>query len=125
MHPAELRSRNLIDGRISISFDNYKAASTSSRISYNTADNETFSDEEKIRSHIIAVNIQLSDDSDNEAEELRKNLNSYFQEIYVSEGEWEMPYPQKPQKEVIAAGLEEELVMEYPQLAKLSQQVYS
>ncbi|THU60368.1 hypothetical protein C4D60_Mb07t11930 [Musa balbisiana] len=89
--PAELRSRNLIDGRISISFDNYKAASTSSRISYNAANNETFSDEEEIRSHIIAVNIQLSDDSDNEAEELRKNLNSYFQEIYASEGEGEMP----------------------------------
>ena len=35
-----------------------------------------------------------------------------------------MPYPQKPQKEIIAAGLED-LAMEYPQLAKLSQQVYS
>ena len=125
MQPTELRSRNLIDGRISISFDNYKAASTSSRINYNAADNEAFSDEEEIRSHIIAVNIQLSDDSDNEAEELRKDLNSYFQDTYISEGEGEMPYPQKPQKEVIAVGLEEELVMEYPQLAKLSQQVYS
>ncbi|THU58538.1 hypothetical protein C4D60_Mb03t15410 [Musa balbisiana] len=73
------------------------------------AESATIQLKTKHLSHIIAVNIQLSDDSDNEAEELRKNLNSYFQEIYVSEGEWEMPYPQKPQKEVIAAGLEEEL----------------
>ena len=124
MQPDELGSRNLIDGRISISFDNYKATSTSSRINYNTADNEAFSDEEEIRGHKIAVNIQLSYDSNNEAEELCRNLNSYFQDTYISEEEGELPYPQKPQKEVIAAGLED-LAMEYPQLAKLSQQVYS
>ncbi|CAD5196038.1 unnamed protein product, partial [Musa acuminata subsp. malaccensis] len=125
MQPAELRSRNLIDGRISICFDNYKAASTFSRIHYNTVDDETFSDEEEIRSHTIAVNIQLSSSSEDEAEELREGLNSYFQDTYISEKEVEMPYPRKPQRELIAAGLEEELVMEYPQLAKLSHQVYS
>uniref|UniRef100_A0A804HXP7 Uncharacterized protein n=2 Tax=Musa acuminata subsp. malaccensis TaxID=214687 RepID=A0A804HXP7_MUSAM len=124
MQPAELRSRNLIDGRISISFDNYKAASTSSRIRYNNADDETFSDEEEIRSHTIAVNIQL-DDSEDEAEELRENLNSYFRDTHITGKEVEMSYPQKHQKELIAAGLEEELIMEYPQLAKLSQHVYS
>ncbi|CAL9761128.1 unnamed protein product, partial [Musa acuminata subsp. burmannicoides] len=86
---------------------------------------ETFSDEEEIRSHVIAVNIQLSYESENEAEELQENLNCYFQNIYTSNEEVEMPYPQKPQKELIAAGLEEDLVMEYPQLAKLSHQVYS
>ncbi|CAD5171332.1 unnamed protein product, partial [Musa acuminata subsp. malaccensis] len=86
MQPSEVRSRNLIDGRISISFDNYKAASTSSRISYNTADDETFSDEEEIRSHTIAVKIQLSDDSEGETEELRDNLNYWFQDITLTKG---------------------------------------
>ncbi|CAD5191992.1 unnamed protein product, partial [Musa acuminata subsp. malaccensis] len=101
MQPSEVRSCNLIDGRISISFDNYKAASTSSRISYNTADDETFSDEEEIRSHTIVVKIQLSDDSEGETEELRDNLNYWFQDNYVSEGggERELPYPQKFKEE--------------------------
>ncbi|CAD5192553.1 unnamed protein product [Musa acuminata subsp. malaccensis] len=124
MQPAELRSRNLIDGRISISFENYKAASTSSRIQYNNADDETFSDEEEIRSHTIAVNVQL-EDSENEAEELQKNLNFYFRDIHSTEEDVKLPYPRKHQKELITAGLEEELIMEYPQLARLSQQVYS
>ena len=125
MQPSEARSRNLLDGRISISFDNYKAASTSSRINYNTADDETFSDEEEIRSHTIAVIIQTASSKDNEAEGLRKNLNFYFQDINASEDDGEMPYPQKFQEEIITAGLEENWEVEYPQLAKLSQQVYS
>ncbi|CAD5178852.1 unnamed protein product [Musa acuminata subsp. malaccensis] len=124
MQPAELRSRNLIDGRILISFENYKAASTSSRIQYNNADDETFSDEEEIRSHTIVVNIQL-EDSENEAEELQENLNFYFRDVHSTEEDKELPYPRRHQKELIAAGLEEELIMEYPQLARLSQQVYS
>ena len=124
MQPAEIRSRNLIDGRISISFDTYKAASTSSRINYNNADDEALSDEEEIRNHTIAVSIQLSDDSEDEANELRQYLNSY-QEVDVSEDGRELPYPQKYQKEVVAAGLEEDLEMEYPHRARLSQRVYA
>ncbi|THU58539.1 hypothetical protein C4D60_Mb03t15420 [Musa balbisiana] len=36
-----------------------------------------------------------------------------------------MPYPQRFQKEIVAAGIEKEWEMDYTQLAKLSQQVYS
>ncbi|CAL9055776.1 unnamed protein product, partial [Musa banksii] len=60
MQPLEVRSRNLLDGRISISFDNYKAASTSSHLHYNANDEETFSEEEEIKSHIIAAILQLT-----------------------------------------------------------------
>ncbi|CAD5196218.1 unnamed protein product [Musa acuminata subsp. malaccensis] len=121
MQPSEARSQNLLDGRISVSFDNYKAASTSSRINDNTADDETFSDEEEIWSHTITVIIQTSGSKDNEAEGLRNNLNFYLKDIDASEGGGEMSCPQKFQEEIIAARLEENLEVEYPQLAKLSQ----
>ena len=71
------------------------------------------------------LSVSTAGSEDNEAEGLRKNLNFYFQDINASYDDWEMPYPQKFQEEIIAAGLEENWEVEYPQLAKLSQQVYS
>ena len=126
MQPLEVRSRNLLDGRISISFDNYKAALTSSHLHYNANDEEMFSEEEEIRSHIIAVILQLTNKvEEDEAEQLCNKLNSYFQDNCNFQEGGEMPYPQKFQKEIIVAGIETNWEMEYPQPAKLSQQVYS
>lgn len=124
MQPSEVRSRNLLDGGISISFNNYKAAPSSSRINYNVEDEEIFSDEEEIRSHTIAVILQEADDEEDEVEILHNNLNGYFQDNYAfkrgKEEEYDMPYPQKQKEEIIAVGMEENWETEYPQLAKLS-----
>ncbi|THU42909.1 hypothetical protein C4D60_Mb00t04880 [Musa balbisiana] len=93
MQPSEVRNRNLIDGRVSISFSDYKAVSRSSRLSYNGNDNEAFSDEEEIRNHTLAV--LISDDEEDNAEQLCNNLNYYFQDDCNLNGEREMPYPQQ------------------------------
>lgn len=53
LQPREVNSRNLIDGRISISFYNYAVANTSHNITYNSRDEEIQSDEEEI--HTLAV----------------------------------------------------------------------
>ncbi|KAG6495559.1 hypothetical protein ZIOFF_043385 [Zingiber officinale] len=55
MQPTFVTTRNLLGGRISIHFDNYKAASTSETSSYNNKDKEVQSDEEEIRSEQILV----------------------------------------------------------------------
>ncbi|THU47757.1 hypothetical protein C4D60_Mb09t19020 [Musa balbisiana] len=78
--------------------------------------------QEEIRSHTIAVLLQESEDED-EVEELKNNLDYYFQ--HLPNGEYDNPYPRKQRQEIIAAGLEEEWKTEYPQLARLSQQIYS
>ncbi|KAG6477709.1 hypothetical protein ZIOFF_061139 [Zingiber officinale] len=53
-----INTRNLLDGSVSLQFDNYQAATTSSPPRYNEKDEETASDEEEIRSHTLAVLIQ-------------------------------------------------------------------
>ncbi|KAG6489505.1 hypothetical protein ZIOFF_050776 [Zingiber officinale] len=55
MQPTEVHTRNLLDGRISIHFDNYQAATTSSPPKYNQRDEEIQSDEDEIHSQIVAV----------------------------------------------------------------------
>ncbi|KAG6524901.1 hypothetical protein ZIOFF_014846 [Zingiber officinale] len=52
MQPAEVNSRNLIDGRISISFQNYVIAPSANQ------DEVVSSDEEEIQNHILAVLIE-------------------------------------------------------------------
>ncbi|KAG6481687.1 hypothetical protein ZIOFF_058306 [Zingiber officinale] len=55
MQPTEVNTRNLLDGRISISFNNYQAAATTNPPVYNARDEEIPSDEEEITNHIITV----------------------------------------------------------------------
>ncbi|KAG6510395.1 hypothetical protein ZIOFF_028405 [Zingiber officinale] len=55
MQPVEVSTRNLLDGRISIQFDNYQAAVTASQPYYNQRDEEIPSDEEEVHHQIIAV----------------------------------------------------------------------
>ncbi|KAG6519999.1 hypothetical protein ZIOFF_017028 [Zingiber officinale] len=58
MQPTEVNTRNLLDGTVSLKFDSYQAASTSSAPKYNIKDEEIQSDEEEINNHIIAVLIE-------------------------------------------------------------------
>ncbi|KAG6513952.1 hypothetical protein ZIOFF_024289 [Zingiber officinale] len=55
IQPTEVNTRNLIDGRISISFDNYQVAAITNPPTYNTRDEEVLSDEDTITNHIVAV----------------------------------------------------------------------
>ncbi|KAG6499419.1 hypothetical protein ZIOFF_039205 [Zingiber officinale] len=55
MQPMEVSTRNLLDGRISIQFDNYQAAIAASQPHYNQQDEEIPSDEEEVHHQIIAV----------------------------------------------------------------------
>ncbi|KAG6514693.1 hypothetical protein ZIOFF_025063 [Zingiber officinale] len=53
--PAKVSTRNMLDGRISIQFDNYQAAVTASQPHYNQRDEEIPSYEEEVQHQIIAV----------------------------------------------------------------------
>ncbi|KAG6483912.1 hypothetical protein ZIOFF_060698 [Zingiber officinale] len=55
MQPTEVNTRNILDGSVSLQFDTYQAATSSSQIKYNAKDEEVPSDEEEITNHIIAV----------------------------------------------------------------------
>ncbi|KAG6499418.1 hypothetical protein ZIOFF_039204 [Zingiber officinale] len=55
MQPMEVSTRNLLDGHISIQFDNYQAAIAASQPYYNQQDEEIPSDEEEVHHQIIAV----------------------------------------------------------------------
>ncbi|XP_042387260.1 uncharacterized protein LOC121979346 [Zingiber officinale] len=55
MQPTEVNTRNLLDGSISLQFDAYQPATTSSPVRYNSKDEEILSDEEEITNHTIAV----------------------------------------------------------------------
>ncbi|KAG6495321.1 hypothetical protein ZIOFF_043115 [Zingiber officinale] len=55
MQSTEINTRNLLDGSVSLQFDTYQAATSSSQIKYNVKDEEVPSDEEEITNHIIAV----------------------------------------------------------------------
>ncbi|KAG6473918.1 hypothetical protein ZIOFF_067838 [Zingiber officinale] len=58
MQPTEVNTRNLLDGSISLQFDTYQPATTSSPIRYNSKDEEILSDEEEITNHTVAVLIE-------------------------------------------------------------------
>ncbi|KAG6483608.1 hypothetical protein ZIOFF_060256 [Zingiber officinale] len=58
IQPMSVTTRNLLGGRISIHFDDYKAASTSGTSSNNNKDEEVQSDEEEIRSEQILVLVE-------------------------------------------------------------------
>ncbi|KAG6495558.1 hypothetical protein ZIOFF_043384 [Zingiber officinale] len=58
MQRTSVTTRNLLGSRISIHFDNYKAASKSETSSYNNKDEEVQSDEEEIRSEQILVLVE-------------------------------------------------------------------
>ncbi|KAG6526565.1 hypothetical protein ZIOFF_016556 [Zingiber officinale] len=55
MQPAEVNSRNLIDGRISVSFSNYKAGSSSRPLKYNDKDEEIQSDEDTVQTLAVLI----------------------------------------------------------------------
>ncbi|KAG6483609.1 hypothetical protein ZIOFF_060257 [Zingiber officinale] len=59
IQPTSVTTRNLLSGRISIHFDNYKAASTSGTSSNNNKDEEVQSYEEEIRSEQILVLVEV------------------------------------------------------------------
>ncbi|KAG6508127.1 hypothetical protein ZIOFF_033489 [Zingiber officinale] len=58
MQPTEVNTRNLLDGSISLQFDTYQPATTSSPIQYNSKDEEILSDEEEITNHTVAVLVE-------------------------------------------------------------------
>ncbi|KAG6537016.1 hypothetical protein ZIOFF_002094 [Zingiber officinale] len=58
LQPGEVSSSNLLDGRLSISFSNYKAAPLPQEATYNKNDDEVPSDEDELRLHTVAVLIE-------------------------------------------------------------------
>ncbi|KAG6532258.1 hypothetical protein ZIOFF_006098 [Zingiber officinale] len=58
MQPTEVNTRNMLDGSVSLQFDNYQAASSAAPPKFNSRDEEVQSDEEEINSHTIAVLIE-------------------------------------------------------------------
>ncbi|KAG6528201.1 hypothetical protein ZIOFF_010352 [Zingiber officinale] len=55
MQPSELNTRNLLDGRISLSFNNYQTATVSQAIHYNEKDEEIQSDEESFQTLAVLI----------------------------------------------------------------------
>ncbi|KAG6532208.1 hypothetical protein ZIOFF_006047 [Zingiber officinale] len=60
MQPTEVNTRNLLDGSVSLHFENYHTATSSAPPRYNSRDEEIQSDEEELRSHTINVLVQSS-----------------------------------------------------------------
>ncbi|KAG6470159.1 hypothetical protein ZIOFF_071216 [Zingiber officinale] len=58
MQPSKASSSNLLDDRISLSFSSYQATPIAQGPTYNNKDEEVASDEEELRSHIIAVLVE-------------------------------------------------------------------
>ncbi|XP_042445516.1 uncharacterized protein LOC122030374 [Zingiber officinale] len=58
MQPTEVNTRNMLDGSVSLQFDQYQAASLSDLPKYNAKDEEIQSDEEEVARHSIAVFIE-------------------------------------------------------------------
>ncbi|KAG6513896.1 hypothetical protein ZIOFF_024233 [Zingiber officinale] len=75
MQPTEVNTRNLLDGSVSLKFDNYQTAATLSVPKYNSKDEEIQSDEEEITNHTIAVLIE----QEQEEEMLVKRISSLAQ----------------------------------------------
>ncbi|KAG6484110.1 hypothetical protein ZIOFF_060904 [Zingiber officinale] len=65
----------------------------------------------------------LEDTSNSDAEDIQDSLNSYFSSAIEGGGEKELPYPTKITSKIVAGQeLEENWELEYPQLARLSEQ---
>lgn len=93
MMPTQLESRNMIDGRISISFRDYTTAPQARQTAYNQHDEEVTSDEEEIRSHIIAAlfcEFDVEEDEDDDPFSIIQGLASLNSD---NEGNL-LPYPQ-------------------------------
>ncbi|KAG6485231.1 hypothetical protein ZIOFF_053764 [Zingiber officinale] len=58
MQPTEVNTRNMLDGSISLQFDQYQVATSSSLPKFNSKDEEIQSDEEELTSHTIAVLVE-------------------------------------------------------------------
>ncbi|KAG6522372.1 hypothetical protein ZIOFF_019512 [Zingiber officinale] len=58
MQPTEVNTRNLLDGSVSLHFESYQAASASTPPRYNSRDEEVQSDEDELRTHVVAVLIK-------------------------------------------------------------------
>ncbi|KAG6533348.1 hypothetical protein ZIOFF_007215 [Zingiber officinale] len=58
MQPTEVNTRNMLDGSVSLQFDQYQAATSSSLPKFNSKDEEIQSDEEELTSHTIAVIVE-------------------------------------------------------------------
>ncbi|KAG6478012.1 hypothetical protein ZIOFF_061444 [Zingiber officinale] len=58
MQPTEVNTRNMLDGSVSLQFNQYQAATTSSPPKFNLKDEEIQSDEEELTSHTIAVLVE-------------------------------------------------------------------
>ncbi|KAG6484114.1 hypothetical protein ZIOFF_060908 [Zingiber officinale] len=58
MQPTEVNTRNMLDGSVSLQFDQYQAATSSSLPKFNSKDEEIQSDEEELTSHTIAVLVE-------------------------------------------------------------------
>ncbi|KAG6502418.1 hypothetical protein ZIOFF_042311 [Zingiber officinale] len=58
MQPTEVNTRNMLDGSVSLQFNQYQAATSSSPPKFNSKDEEIQSDEEELISHTIAVFVE-------------------------------------------------------------------
>ncbi|KAG6524818.1 hypothetical protein ZIOFF_014762 [Zingiber officinale] len=58
MQPIEVNTRNMLDGSVSLQFNQYQAATSSSLPKFNSKDEEIQSDEEELTSHTIAVLVE-------------------------------------------------------------------
>ncbi|XP_042424410.1 callose synthase 7-like isoform X5 [Zingiber officinale] len=58
MQPTEVNTRNMLDGSVSLQFDQYQAATSSSLPKFNSKDEEIQSDEEELTSHTIGVLVE-------------------------------------------------------------------
>ncbi|KAG6513920.1 hypothetical protein ZIOFF_024257 [Zingiber officinale] len=76
MQPTEVNTRNMLDGSISLQFNNYQAATSAAPPKFNSRDEEIQSDEEEIQGHIIAV---LVEEQRLEEELLVKRISSLAQ----------------------------------------------
>ncbi|KAG6524084.1 hypothetical protein ZIOFF_013974 [Zingiber officinale] len=56
--PTEVNTRNMLDGSVSLQFDNYQATTSAPPPKFNSRDEEVQSDEEEFNGHIISVLIQ-------------------------------------------------------------------
>ncbi|KAG6508932.1 hypothetical protein ZIOFF_034314 [Zingiber officinale] len=74
VQPTEVNTWNLLNGNISLQFENYQATTTS-RPTYNSNDEEVQSDEEEIRNHVVAV---LIENQAREEELLIKRISSFL-----------------------------------------------
>ncbi|KAG6469583.1 hypothetical protein ZIOFF_070512 [Zingiber officinale] len=76
MQPTEVNTRNILDGSVSIQFNQYQAATASSPPKFNSKDEEIQSDEEELTSHTIAV---LVEEEHRSPELLVKRIHSLAQ----------------------------------------------